>query len=90
MNETGDNVTVLNGKVIVGTVDVGGDDGGEVTPVFFGIGSAEGVDEPFGRRRIPRWRGGVVRCGALFRRLGRLSCLGRCRWRGRRLVFGLW
>jgi len=41
-------MSILNAKVIIGSVNVGGDDGGEVAPVLLGVGPVHGIDEPFG------------------------------------------
>lgn len=40
-------MTILNTKVIMRSIDIGGDDTGEVASVFFGVGSVHGVDETF-------------------------------------------
>ncbi len=39
---------ILNGKIIVWAVNVRGDDGSEVAPVLFGVGSIHGIDQTFG------------------------------------------
>lgn len=48
MDEAGDDVAVLDGKVVMRAVDVGGDDGGEIAPVLLGVGAVHGVDEALG------------------------------------------
>lgn len=41
-------MSILDGEVVMWTVDVGWDDGCEVTSIFFCIGSVHGIDETFG------------------------------------------
>ncbi len=41
-------MSVLDGEIIVGAIDVSGDDGGEVTSVFFSVGAVHGIDKTFG------------------------------------------
>ncbi len=48
MNKTGDDMSILNGEIIMWAIDVGGDDGCEVTSIFFSVGSVHGIDETFG------------------------------------------
>jgi hypothetical protein len=50
MNEPWNDVPVLDGEVIMRAVNVGGDDGSEVAPVFFGVGSIHGIDQTLGVR----------------------------------------
>ena len=65
VNETGNDVAVRNGKVVVGAVNVGGDDGGKVAAVLFGIGPVERVEEALGVgvAFVGRVRGSVVEHG---------------------------
>lgn len=62
MDEARDDVAVLDGEVVVGTVNVGRDDGGEVAPVLLGVGAVHGVDEALGKgvALVGRVRGSVV------------------------------
>jgi len=48
MDQTGNDVSILNAKVVMRSVDVGRDDGCEVTSVLLGVGSVHGVNESFG------------------------------------------
>ena len=48
VDETRDDVAVLDGEVVVRAVDVGGDDGGEVAPVLLSVGAVQGIDEALG------------------------------------------
>lgn len=41
-------MSILNAKVIMGAVNVGGNDGSEVTPVLLGVGTVHGINESFG------------------------------------------
>lgn len=43
-------MTILNGKVIVRAINVGGDDGSEVASVFFGIGPIHSINQTLGIR----------------------------------------
>ena len=47
MNEARDDVSILDGKVIVWTVDVGWDDGSKVASVLFSICTVHGINETF-------------------------------------------
>ena len=38
---------ILNAKIVMRSINIGGDDTGEVTSVFFGIGAVHGVDQTF-------------------------------------------
>mmetsp|Transcript_27371 Transcript_27371/g.43257 ORF Transcript_27371/g.43257 Transcript_27371/m.43257 type:complete len:295 (-) Transcript_27371:17-901(-) len=48
VDESRDDVSVLDVEVVVGAVDVCGYDGGEVAAVLLGVGPVHGVDESFG------------------------------------------
>jgi hypothetical protein len=48
VNESGNDVPVLDGKIIVRAVNVGGNDGSEIAPVLFGVGSIHGIDQTLG------------------------------------------
>ena len=48
MDQTWDDMSILNAKVIMWAINVGGDDGGEVTSIFFRICSVHGINESFG------------------------------------------
>lgn len=41
-------MAILNGEIVVFSVNVGGDDGGKVAIVLFGVGSIHGVNQTFG------------------------------------------
>ncbi len=41
-------MSVLDGEIIVRTIDVGGDDGCEVASIFLCIGAVHGIDETLG------------------------------------------
>jgi len=41
-------VTILNGEVVMRTINIGRNDGGEVTVVLFRIGTIQCIDEAFG------------------------------------------
>lgn len=48
MNETWNDVTILNAEIIGWTINVGGDNRGKVAPILFGIGTIHGINEAFG------------------------------------------
>lgn len=48
MNETWNDVTILNAEIIEWTINVGGDNRGKVAPILFGIGTIHGINEAFG------------------------------------------
>jgi len=48
VDQPGDDVSVLDGEIVMRAVDVGGDDAGEVASVFLVVGAVHGVDESFG------------------------------------------
>lgn len=41
-------MSILNTKVVMRSVDVGGDNTGEVTAIFFSVGTVHGINETFG------------------------------------------
>jgi len=49
VDKTGDDVTVLDREIIIGSINIGGNDGGEVASVFFGVGTVHGIDEALGK-----------------------------------------
>ena len=48
MDQPRDNVAILDAEVVVGPVDVRGDDGGEVAAVFFPIGTTGNIQHALG------------------------------------------
>jgi hypothetical protein len=50
VNETRNDVTILNGKVVMWSINVGGDNGRKVASIFFRICSVHGINETFGIR----------------------------------------
>lgn len=58
-------MTIRNGEVVMGSVNVGGDDTGEVASIFFMVGTVHGVDESFGVgiSLVGRVGGSVVKHG---------------------------
>ena len=47
MNQAWNDVSILNAKIIVRSVDIRGNDGCEVTSVLLGVGSVHGIDKSF-------------------------------------------
>ena len=43
-------MSILNTKVIMRSIDVGGNNGSEVASILFGIGSVHGINQSFGVR----------------------------------------
>ena len=61
VDETRDDVAVLDGEVVVRAVDVGGDDGGEVAPVLLSVCAIQGIDEALGVGiSLVGWVGGTI------------------------------
>ena len=61
VDETRDDVAVLDGEVVVRAVDVGGDDGGEVAPVLLSVCAVQGIDEALGVGiSLVGWVGGTI------------------------------
>lgn len=48
MNQPGDYMPIFNTKIVMRSIDVGGDDTGEVTAIFFSVGTVHGINETFG------------------------------------------
>jgi len=48
VNQSRNNVTILNAKVVMRSIDIGRNDGGKVTSVLFGIRSVHCVNQSFG------------------------------------------
>mmetsp|Transcript_17484 Transcript_17484/g.51008 ORF Transcript_17484/g.51008 Transcript_17484/m.51008 type:complete len:238 (+) Transcript_17484:321-1034(+) len=48
VDKSRNDVTVLNREVVVGAVDVGWDDGGEVAAILLGVRAVHGIDETLG------------------------------------------
>jgi hypothetical protein len=45
VNESRNNVPILNGKVVMWSIDIGWNDGCKVAPVLFSVGTVHGVDK---------------------------------------------
>lgn len=83
MNQTRDDVSILNAKIIVRSVDIRGDDGREVTPIFFGVGSIHSIDKSFGIRvSLVRRMGWTIVKHSLVDWVGRLVGEDACREHG--------
>jgi len=48
MDETGDNMSILDVEVIIGPINVSGDDGGEVHPILLIIATVQHVNHTLG------------------------------------------
>ena len=47
MNQAWNDVSILNAKIILRSVDIRGNDGCEVTPILLGVGSVHCIDKSF-------------------------------------------
>jgi len=64
-------VSILDGKVIMWTIDVGWDDTGEVASIFLGIGTVHGVNETLSICvSLVRWVGWSIVKHSLINRVG--------------------
>ena len=48
VNQTWNDMTILNAKIVVRSINIGGNDTGKVTSIFFSIGAIHGINQSFG------------------------------------------
>ena len=48
VNQSRNDVTILNGKVVMRSINVGGNNAGKVATILFGVGTIQGINEALG------------------------------------------